>query len=404
MGATLELGMLGPIEVRSDRAPVSLGGPRQRALLADLALHPNQVVSVDRLVDDLWGEAPPATAVHTIQVFVSRLRRALGAAGERLLTRPPGYMLVLHADEVDADRFERLYDSARSALGGGDADQALGLLEQATALWRGPALDEFTYEPFAQAAIARLEELRVSAREDLIEAQLALGRHDEVVSDLEALIHEHPFRERPRAQLMLALYRCGRQAQALDAFRQARHALVEELGVEPGEALRELEQAILRQDPSLRAPASGRAAAVEPGASAGEAAPHAAEPEPDGTSVTAPTVRRTVTVLVARLCSVREADPETTRSSIGIARKRAEDVVARHGGAFVAGLGDEVAWVFGLPLVREDDALRALHAADELRGGVESTELHEPPGLTVHIGLATGEVIADSPRDVFGDP
>ncbi len=406
MGATLELGILGPIEARADGAPVTLGGPRQRAVLAVLTLHPNQVVSVDRLVDDIWGENPPATAVHTVHVFVSRLRRALSTAGDRLVTRPPGYVIDLQVDEVDADRFERLYETARTTLAAGDATDAVALLTQADALWRGQPLAEFTYQPFAQGAIARLEELRISAREELIEAHLALGRHDQVVSQLEALIREHPFRERPRGQLMLALYRSGRQAQALEAFREARRALVEELAVEPGEMLRELEQAILRQDPSLDWPAAPQVTpeleAPAPAAATGLGGP--TERGDDAAERTALTVRKTVTVLVARLSSDGHADPETTRASLGLARDRAEDIMTRHGGAFVAGLGGELAWVFGLPLVREDDALRALRSADQLRAALESDDSDEPPRLTLRIGIDTGEVVAESATDLFGDP
>ena len=256
VGPVLELGLLGPLEVRiDDGAPVALGGVRQRALLAVLALHANQVVSTDRLIDELWGEHPPSTAVHTVQVFVSRLRGALGPAGERLLTRPPGYVLELGADELDAARCERLYDSGRSTLRAGDASVAVALLQIAQALWRGPPLADFTYEPFAQAAIARLEELRLSCREEIIEAELALGRHQQLVPELEAFVRERPLRERARGKLMLALYRCGRQAEALEDFRQARHKLIDELGVEPGVALRELHEAILRQDATLEFPA-----------------------------------------------------------------------------------------------------------------------------------------------------
>ncbi|MBV9310653.1 MAG: AAA family ATPase [Solirubrobacterales bacterium] len=402
MGAGLELGVLGPIEVRIDHGePVALGGVRQRALLAILGLHANEVVSTDRLVDDLWGEHPPATAVHTVQVFVSRLRRALAPAGERLVTRPPGYALEVGPDELDASRCERLYGSARAALTASNAAEAAALLRDAQALWRGPPLVDFTYEPFAQATIARLEELRLSCREELIEAQLALGRHDEVVSELEALVREHPFRERPRGQLMLALYRCGRQAQALEAFQQARRALIEELAVEPGQALRELEQAILRQDASLQ---------LQPSRSGRQETPEAPDRgQPSiaasvGAKTPSATVRKTVTVLVAKFSGEGEADPETTRTAIGIARERADAIVGGYGGGFVAGLGGDLAWVFGLPLVREDDALRALRAANEVRAAVVAGAPQEPRRLNVRIGIATGEIIAQSASDLFGAP
>ena len=255
MGEALELAILGPFELHIDgRIPVALGGLRQRALLAILALHANEVVATDRLVDELWGEHPPGSATHTVQVFVSRLRRALGPASGRLATVPPGYRLQLEPGEVDADRCERLYAKARAATASGRPAAAAEQLDQALALWRGSPLADFTYEPFAQGAIAQLEELRFSCREELVEAQLALGRNAEMVQVLESLIAEHPLRERPRGQLMLALYRCGRQAEALDAYQQARHMLVEKLGIEPSAELRALEQAILQQDPSLGAP------------------------------------------------------------------------------------------------------------------------------------------------------
>jgi DNA-binding SARP family transcriptional activator len=250
------LGFLGPFELRLDGGdPVALGGLRQRALLAILALHANKVVATDRLIDELWGENPPSAATHTVQVFVSRLRRALGAASGRLATVPPGYRLAVDGTEIDADRCERLYAEARAANAARRPADAAAKLGRALALWRGPPLADFTYETFAQGAIAQLEELRVDCREALVDAQLALGQHAKAVQDLETLIAEHPLRERPRGQLMLALYRCGRQAEALDAYQQARHMLVEKLGIEPSAALRALEQGILKQDPALSAPA-----------------------------------------------------------------------------------------------------------------------------------------------------
>ncbi len=400
----MALGILGPLEVRlEDGEPAALGGHRQRALLAILILHANEVVSTDRLIDQLWGEHPPATAVHTVRVFVSRLRRALGPAGARLVTRPPGYVIEVGVDEVDADRSERLFASARAALADGEPREAEALLRDAERLWRGPPLADFTYEPFAQATIARLEEVRIGCREQLIEAELALGRHADVVGELEALVREHPFRERPRGQLMLALYRSGRQADALDAFQQARHTLVEELAVEPSEALRDLEQAILRQDPSLAAPSQP---VQEPAANAGSSQDRAAEPAratTDGAAAAAfaSTVRKTATVLVVRLAAAGATDPERARSLIAAARGDVERVVAQHGGMFISGLGGEVVGIFGVPVTKEDDALRAVRAAHELRAAVATIESGE---LTVRIGLDTGEVVADAPNDVFGEP
>lgn len=249
------MGILGPFELRLDGGdPVALGGSRQRALLAILALHPNEAVATDRIIDDVWGDNPPASARHTIRVFVSRLRQALGSASKRLETVSPGYRLAVNVTEIDADRCERLYSEARVATAAGRPGEAEANLAEALTLWRGDALADFTYATFARGAIAQLAELRVSCREELAQAKLALGQHAEVVQDLEALIADHPLRERPRGQLMLALYRCGRQAEALDAYQQARHMLVEELGIEPSADLRQLEQAILQQDPSLAAP------------------------------------------------------------------------------------------------------------------------------------------------------
>ncbi len=250
------LRLLGPFELRLDGGePVALGGLRQRALLAILALHSGEVVATERIIDELWGENPPSSPTHTIQVFVSRLRRALGPASGRLATVAPGYRFAVDAMEIDADRCERLYAEARAATAARRPADARAELDQALALWRGAPLADFTYEPFAQGPIAQLEELRVSCREELVEAELALGQHEKVVQDLEALIAEHPLRERPRGQLMLALYRCGRQAEALEAYHRARHMLIDELAIEPSLALRRLERAILDQDPSLGAPA-----------------------------------------------------------------------------------------------------------------------------------------------------
>ena len=410
VGPVLELGILGPFEVRVEHGPlVALGGTRQAALLAVLGLNANQVVSRDRLIDELWGEHPPATAAHTIQVFVSRLRSALGAAGERLITRTPGYVLELGPDELDAARFNRLYERGRAALNAGDHVGASALLEAATALWRGPPLAEFTYEPFAQATIARLEELRVSCREEVIETELALGRHAEVVSDLEELVHEHPLRERPRGQLMLALYRCGRQAEALEAFQQARRMLLDELALDPSPALQELEQRILQQDPSLTAslaPAMATSGAPVGDVAKGEMSA-ASTMADDGAAeeVDAPRiVRRTVTVLVARFDLTVRADPEVARERISVGREEAEGIIRRHGGIVVSRLGGEVLGVFGLPATREDDALRALRSAEELLARVAELPAEDGPSLVVSAFVDTGEVVAEGSGDLSGEP
>ena len=245
----MEFRILGPLEVWDEGGEVSLGGPKPRALLAVLLLHPNEVVPADRLIDELWGEDSPERAAAALRVNVSRLRKALPQ--DVLTTRSPGYVVRVEPDELDLHRFERLVDEGRSLLARGLAADASERLRDALSLWRGPALADFAYESFAQAAIARLEEIRLAAVELRIDADLALGRHDELVGELEALVAEHPLRERLRRYLMTALYRSGRQAEALDAYQDARRALVDELGIEPSPALQELERAILRQDPSL---------------------------------------------------------------------------------------------------------------------------------------------------------
>jgi WD40 repeat protein/DNA-binding SARP family transcriptional activator len=257
----MEFRILGPLEVLEEGRAVALGGGKQRALLAVLLLHANEPLTTDRLIDELWGEHPPPTAAKAVHVHVSRLRKALatgagngGAGGGLVVTRERGYELRLAPERLDSRRFEQLVAEGRSELADGRPQRALAALEQALALWRGEPLADLAYEPFAQAEIARLEELRVAALEQLVESKLALGRHAEVVGELEALIGDHSYREGLRAQLMLALYRCDRQAEALQAYHDARSALVE-LGIEPGERLRELERAILAQDPALAAPA-----------------------------------------------------------------------------------------------------------------------------------------------------
>jgi DNA-binding SARP family transcriptional activator/tetratricopeptide (TPR) repeat protein len=246
----MDFRILGPLEVQAEAGPLPLGGTKQRAVLAILLLHPNQVVSTDRLIEGLWGEQPPNTAAKALQVRVSRLRKLLEP--ERvIITRPPGYLIELEPDEFDLMRFESLRAEAAAARASGNAGEAHAKLQQALSLWRGPPLADFTYEPFAQAEIARLEELRHAAVEDRIEADLARGSHAEVIGELEGLIDDHPLRERLRGQLMLALYRSKRQAEALEAYRDARRALVDELGIEPSRELQALEQAVLQQDPSL---------------------------------------------------------------------------------------------------------------------------------------------------------
>ena len=244
----MEFRILGPLEVRDGDRLLPLGGPRQKAVLAVLLTRANEVVSAEKLIDELWGDEPPGTAANVLQSYVSHLRKELGP--DVLLTRAPGYLVQIEPDQLDLHRFERLLDEARAE----SPEQAAVILREALALWRGPALADFAYEAFAHAEIVRLEELRLAALERRIEADLALGRHAELVGELEGLVVRHPLRERFRGQHMLALYRSGRQAEALGAYQAARRALVDELGIDPSPALQERERAILRQDASLDLP------------------------------------------------------------------------------------------------------------------------------------------------------
>lgn len=256
----VEFRILGPIEVRDGDRALPLGGKRQRALLALLLMRANEVVSRDLLIDELWAGDPPKAAVNVLQSYVSHLRKVLPA--DVLTTREPGYALEIDLDDLDLHRLERLVEDARTSLGHGDADAASSRLRQALDLWRGEPLADFTHEPFAQAEIARLEEVRLAAVELRVEADLAHGRHAEIVGELEALVAKHPLREHLRALLMLALYRGGRQVEALASYRDARRILVEDLGIEPGDELQALERRILVHDPDLLEPG---AAAVRQG-------------------------------------------------------------------------------------------------------------------------------------------
>jgi DNA-binding SARP family transcriptional activator len=271
----MEIRILGPLEVVAEGGPVDLPAGKARLLLAALVVHANQVVSTDRLFEFLWHGQPPDSATNTLQTYVSHLRRSLEPnrtrrqQGRLLITREPGYLLALDRDQIDAVRFERLVGQARQVLGAAP-EQAAALLHTALSLWRGEPLADFTFEPFAQAEITRLTELRLIALEDRIEAELALGRHAALCGELAQLAHEQPLRERLSGQLMVALYRCGRQAEALGAYADLRETLVEQLGIDPSPALGRLQAAILRQDPELDWPQASKDPAPLP-----VAAPHA---------------------------------------------------------------------------------------------------------------------------------
>ena len=247
--------ILGPLEAFGDGGePVPLGRGKESALLAILVLHANEPLSTDRLIEELWRDATPGTAPKTVQVYISRLRKRL--PDNRLVTTPAGYLLRVEQEELDSDLFERIVGQGRDELSGGDARAAEELFSRALALWRGPALAEFRFESFAQIEIRRLDELRAVVRCDSVDARLALGATERLVPELEELVAESPLQERPRGQLMLALYRAGRQAEALEVYRQTRTLLANELGIEPGPDLQALERAVLNHDPSLAKPQS----------------------------------------------------------------------------------------------------------------------------------------------------
>ena len=362
----MEFRILGPLAVHIGGRVTDLGGLKQRMLLALLLTRANESVSLDYLVDTLWEDSPPARARNALQVYVSRLRKAL--APDRITTSDGGYSLVVGPDEFDLGRFRALVQDGRRARAEGDPSLASELLTEGLALWRGSPLPEFSASHVFAAEIARLEDERLAALEDRIEADLDLHRHAEVVPELESLVARHPLRERLVAQLMLALYRCGRQAEALETFRCARRALVEELGLEPGRLLSELQQQILVQDPTLEpARPAKRAAAVRPS-------------------------RRRVTLLLAGLSLTPGLDPEVAARVLAKAREAVRAVLSGYEVVIEEPLGDAVLGAFGLPAAHEDDALRALRAAADLPSALEDIEL----GLRVAID--TGEVLATEDR------
>jgi DNA-binding SARP family transcriptional activator len=348
----MEFRILGPLEVIENGQPLPLGPPKQRMLLAALLLRPNEVVSNDELIDALWGERPPERAAKSLQVYVWRLRKLLGR--EVLHTRPPGYALHVSPEDLDLHRFESLRDAARSRT----PIDAAELLREALGLFRGRPLADFAYEPFAETECARMDELRLQALEDRVQADLELGRHKELVGELDSLVAGQPLRERLRAQLMLALYRSGRQAEALVAYQDARGQLVEELGIEPGRELQTLQTAILRQEPSLDL-ASPAVDEAPPHTTTGAVEPEAPRQE-----------RKLVTVLtvgIARAATGEASDPELALAAAAPFHAAARQEIESRGGVVERLIGDGLLAVFGAPFAHEDDPERAVRAALAIR-------------------------------------
>jgi DNA-binding SARP family transcriptional activator/ABC-type transport system substrate-binding protein/streptogramin lyase len=414
----IEFRILGPLEVQDEGRLAPLGGTRQRAVLAILLLHRGEVLSLDRLVDELWGEQPPDTATQTVQVYISRLRKELGQGAVR--TRGHGYIMDVEPDQLDAATFERLTTEGRDALARGEAGNASELLREALGLWRGPPLGDLAYEAFAQSHVARLEELRLVALEHRIEADLALWEHAMLVPELETLVRKHPSRERFWAQLILALYRSGRQAKALERYRDARRALIEELGLEPGRELKELERAILTQDPELDAPArAGRAAASPRGRrggvivglagglllaatvaavfAGGEGDPDTTEATPNSLAVIDPESNRLIAAIPT---GIRPADVASGAGNIWVANEADDTVTQVDPGrravvsttsprVGVAGLavGAGGVWIGGeRRLVRLDPGFRTIDRSVRLVPPDEHTDYSGPNLLAVQYG------------------
>ena len=354
----MEFRILGPLEVFDGERRLPLGGPKRRAVLALLLLDANRVVPTFRLIEGVWGDDPPRLAHTSLQNHILRLRRELG---ERIVTQEPGYLIRVNPGELDLHRFQQLVDEAWAEKRPSDA---AALIRQALALWRGPPLADLAGEPLARAAW--VAGLRNDALELRIDADLELGRHSEVVPELEALVVEEPLRERLRAQLMVALYRSGRQGDALEAYASARAAL-DELGIVPSQELQDLQRAILRHDPALDAPSSPAPARDRPAEAIEE-------------------TRRTVTVVLAELRTDVD-DAEARREALRRAHDGALQTLELHGGSRGEAAGDRVTGIFGVPAAREDDALRAVRAACELRDA----------GLVTRAAVATGDVITGDP-------
>ena len=399
--------VLGPLEVLASGEALSFGGVRPRALLALLLANAGESVSVDRVIDELWGERPPATAQHAVQVYVSSIRKLLRASGDGVALRgsAAGYRLDVDPERIDAWRFERLIGEA-GRLAGDDPARARALFGEALSLWRGAPLAEFAEYGFAVREADRLEELRATALEGSVEAGLACGESSHSIGTLTSLIAANPLREGPRRLLMLALYRAGRHAEALAVYRDACAAL-DEIGLKPGPELRALEGAILRHDSSLAtarlvddATAGSRASTAMP------PAPPLAQDERGAASDTSlvgleSLTRQSRRVVTALFCDVtgstalgEELDPEALHGVMNRYFRELRAVIERHGGSVDKFIGDAVMAVFGIPQLREDDALRAVRAAWEIRERLPAVAEEVGVVLTFRTAVNTGVVLS----------
>jgi DNA-binding SARP family transcriptional activator len=392
----IEFQVLGPLQVLRDGRAVPLGGVKQRGVLALLLLERNRVVPRDRLVDALWRDDPPPSAANSVQVYVSKLRKLLGDDGA-LDTQAPGYVLHVDSGAVDVDEFEGLVGEGKAALRSESFADAEACLARALALWRGPALADLAAEPFAQAEIARLEGLRLEALELRFDAMLSLGRSAEAVGELQALVKLHPLDERLRAKLMLALYRAGRQADALETYRAFRHLLDDELGLEPNAELRQLEQAILRQNESLGPVARLAPAGTAESATAFESSQAAATPV--AASRAMEDERRPVTVLFADIVGStalgERLEPDEAKVLVGECVTMMSRAVDEYGGTVQAYQGDGICAYFGVPTAHEDDPERAARTAlrilEVVNGYARDIEAAWGiSGFTVRVGVNSG--------------
>jgi DNA-binding SARP family transcriptional activator len=402
----VDIRILGPLELW-DAEPIPLGGVTQRGVLADLVVHANEVVSTAKLIDDLWGEAPPRTAAKMIHNSTSQLRRVLEneqaptLKGVELLTRSGGYMLRIDPERLDSYRFERLVEEGRNALHGGAVRVASETLRKALALWRGEPFADLLEAEFLRAERGRLDELRIAAREYRIEADLALGRHLDLIGELEALVARDPLTESFRAYLMLALYRSGRQTEALSVYKAAREILAGELGLEPGPRLQRLERAILRHEPSLGA---------ELRIPAAETSSHEVDEGDSEAPTSARAVRKTVTVLCANaeIVDGRDLDPEALDGLTEAWSSRFEAIVARHGAEVHMRTAAGLVAVFGIPLLREDDATRAARAATDIHAAAREVDndLRQTWSvrLALGVGLSTGQTVTAASERGEGQP